>query len=77
MMFALWIGRDPAAAVPAGVLEGVARDARRGLLRDDLQGLDDAGHDDVLEAAVEVLGVLADDDEVDALEAAWRWSGRS
>ena len=46
-----------------------SRDLRRRLLGDDLQALDDAGHDDVLEAGVEVLGVLADDDEVDACEA--------
>ena len=51
------------------VLEREPRDARRGVLGDDLQALDDAGHDLVLEAGVQVLGVLADDDEIDALEA--------
>ena len=35
-----------------------------------LSALDDAGHDLVLEPGVEVLGVLADDDQVDVLEAA-------
>ena len=63
-------GRDAPASVAPGVLEGVARDARGGGLGDDLEGLDDARHDDVLEARVEVLGVLADDDEVHVLEAA-------
>ena len=56
------------AAVPPRVLEGELRDARRRALGDDLQALDDAGHDFVLEPGVEILGVLADDDEVDALE---------
>ena len=52
------------------MLEGEPRDARRRLLGDDLQALDHAGNDLVLEARVEILGVLADDDEVDALKAA-------
>ena len=38
-------------------------------LGDDLQALDHAGHDLVLEAGVEILGVLAHDDEIDALVA--------
>ena len=63
-------GRDPLAPVPPRVIEGELRDPRGGALRDDLQGLDDSRHDRVLEAAVEVLGVLADDDEVDVLEPA-------
>ena len=54
----------------AGVVEGEARDPGRGLLGDDLQALDDARHDLVLEAGVEILGVLADDDQIDVLEAA-------
>ena len=45
------------------------RDARRGLLGDDLDRLDDAGNDLVLETAVEILRVFADDDDVDVLEA--------
>ena len=69
-MFALWIAVTRLGFVPARVVEGEAGDARRGVLRDDLQRLDDAGHDLVLEAAVEVLGVLADDDEVHVLETA-------
>ena len=63
-------GGDPLAAVRARVLEGELRDARGGLLGDDLQALDDARHDLVLEAGVQVLGVLADDDHVDVVEPA-------
>ena len=55
--------------VPPRVLEREVRDARRRLLGDDLQALDHARHDLVLEAGVEILGVLAHDDQVDALEA--------
>ena len=47
-----------------------SRDARRRLLGDDLEALDHARDDLVLEAGVEVLGVLADDDQVDVREAA-------
>ena len=68
MMLALWIAVTRLAAVPPRVLERELRDARRRPLRDDLQALDDARHDFVLEPGVEVLGVLADDDQVDALE---------
>ena len=59
-------GGHALAAVLARVLEGEPRDARRGLLGDDLQALDDARDHLVLEPRVEVLGVLANDDEVDA-----------
>ena len=45
-----------------------SRDPRRRLLGDDLQALDHAGHDRVLEPGVEVLGVLAHDHQVDAGE---------
>ena len=69
-MFALWIAVTRLRPKRARVLEGEPRDARRGLLGDDLEALDDARHDLVLEPGVEVLGVLADDDEVDALEPA-------
>jgi hypothetical protein len=48
------------------------RDARRALLRDDLQALDDAGNDLVLEPGIEVLGVLAHDDQIDAWNRAAR-----
>ena len=60
-------GGHPLAAVLHGVLEGESRHARRGVLGDDLQALDDAGHDLVLEAGVEILGVLPHDHEIDAL----------
>ena len=55
-------------AVPPRVLEREPRDPRRRALGDDLQALDDAGHDLVLEAGVQILGVLADDHQVDARE---------
>ena len=51
-----------------GIVEGEAGDARRGLLGDDLQAFDDAGHDFVLEAGVEIFGIFADDDDVYAIE---------
>ena len=76
-MFALWTAVTRRRPLRARVLEGEARDARGGGLGDDLERLDDAGHDDVLEAAVEVLGVLAHDDEVHALEAALDRRARS
>ena len=57
------------AAVTARVLEREARDARRRLLGDDLQALDDPGNHLVLEAGVQVFGVLAHDHEIDVLEA--------
>ena len=52
------------------LLEGELGNPRRRLLRDDLQALDDARHHLVLEAGVEVFGVLADDHDVDPREAA-------
>ena len=56
------------APVPARVLERESSDSRRRLLGDDLQALDDAGNDLVFQPGVEILGVLADDDEVDVAE---------
>ena len=47
------------------MLEGELGDARRGARGDDLQALDDAWNDFVLEAGVQILRVLADDDEID------------
>ena len=55
---------DALALVLARVLEGEAGDARGGFLGDDLQALHHAGHDFVLDAGVQALGVLADDDQV-------------
>lgn len=51
----------------AGVLEGVTQDALRGLTGDELDALDDAIDDDVLDAGVLALGVLADQDGVDVV----------
>ena len=59
---------DFLAAVASSVLEGELRDARRCLFSDDLQALDDARHHFVFEASVEILGVLPDDHEIDAVE---------
>jgi hypothetical protein len=57
MMLALWtaVTRKPG-------------DLGRSLLGDDLEALDHAGYHGVFEAGVEILGVLADDDEVDVLK---------
>src|SRR5581483_3310581 len=44
---------------------GEAGDARGSLGGDDLQALDDAGHDLVLDAGVKAFGVFANDNEVD------------
>src|SRR5262249_24545124 len=49
--------------------EGEPRDSRRRALRDDLQAFDDAWHDLVLQAGIQIFRVLADDDQVDVLEA--------
>lgn len=50
-----------------GVLEGEAEDALRGRAGDELDGLDDAVDDDVLDARVLALGVLTDEDGVDVV----------
>jgi hypothetical protein len=57
-------GVDLLAAILLGGVEGELRDARRSLLRDDLDGLCDARRNQHLDARVEVLGVFADDDHV-------------
>ena len=62
-------GGDPLAPFAAGVFKSEVRDAARGAVGDDLQALDDARHDFVFEAAVEVFGILADDDEVNVFVA--------
>ena len=51
------------------VVEGELADARRRPLRDDLQALDHPWHDFVLEPGIQVFGVLAHDDHVDALKS--------
>ena len=62
-------GRDLAPAVGDGVVEGEAGDPLRRGAGDDLDALRGVGADHVLDAGVQVLGVLADDDEVDVLVA--------
>src|SRR5581483_9412384 len=61
-------GDDALALLAAGEIERVARDPLRRARRDHLDALDDARRDLVLDAGVEVLRVLADDDEIDACE---------
>jgi hypothetical protein len=60
---------DAAAAVLGGVLEGVLGDAGAALVGDELDALGYPGEDHDLVARVEVFRVLADDDQIDALEA--------
>jgi hypothetical protein len=50
-----------------GVLEGISEDTLGGLAGDELDALDDAIDDDVLDAGVFTLGVLSDQDGVDAI----------
>ena len=57
------------AAVGDRVLEGEPGDPFRGLAGDDLDALGGITADHVLDPGVEVLGVLADDDEIDILVA--------
>src|SRR5690606_2456701 len=61
---------DLLALVSTRVLEGEAGDASGGPLRDDLDRLDHAGDDDVLEPRIQALGVFANDHEVDVFVAA-------
>ena len=58
---------DLLAADGLGVLEGIAQDALTGLAGDELDGLDDAVDDDMLDARVFTLGVFSDQDGVDAV----------
>jgi hypothetical protein len=58
---------DLLAANRLGVLEGVAQDTLAGLAGDELDALDDAVNDNVLNARVLALGVLADQDRVDVV----------
>ena len=62
-------GGDFFAAFAFGVFKGELCDARGGALGDDFQAFDDAGNDFVFEAGVKVLGVFADEDNVDILKA--------
>ena len=60
---------DALAALAAGRFEGEPGDPLGGRLGDHAEAFDDAGHDFVLQAAVESFGVFADDDQVDVLVA--------
>ena len=58
-------GHHLLAALAACPFEGGARDLRRGFLGDDLQALHHAGDDFVLQTGIEVLGILAEDREIE------------
>jgi hypothetical protein len=60
-------GADLVLADLLGVLEGVAQDALGSLAGDELDGLDDAVDNDVLDARVFSLGVLTDENGVDTV----------
>ena len=62
-------GRHLVPAVGDRVLEGVSGDPLGRGAGDDLDALGGVGADHVLDAGVQVLGVLADDDQVDVLVA--------
>ena len=68
-MFALWTAVTLRRPLLDRVLEGVARDPLRRRAGDDLDALGRVGPDAVLDAGVQVLGVLADDDQVDVVVA--------
>ena len=57
--------RDALAALAAGRFEREPRNPLRRRLGHHPQAFDDAGHDLVLQAAVQALGVFADDDQID------------
>lgn len=58
---------DLGAARLLGVVEGVAGDALGSLVGDELDGLDDAVDDNVLDTRVLALGVFTDEDSVDVV----------
>ena len=60
-------GGDPVAAADLGVVEGVPGDTLRGVMRDELDRLNDAGDELVLDARVLALSVLTDEDRVDVV----------
>ena len=68
-MLALWTAVTLLPAVGDRVLEGVAGDPLGRRAGDDLDALGGILADHVLDAGVEVLGVLADDDQVDVVVA--------
>ena len=68
-MLALWTAVTFRAAVRDGVLEGEPGDPLRSRAGDDLDALRRVRSDHVLDPGVEVLGVLADDHQVDVVVA--------
>ena len=65
-MLALWMAWIFLRPCLLGVVEGEFGDAGGAFFGDDFERLRDAGDDHDFEAGVEVFGVFADDDEVDA-----------
>ena len=65
-MLALWMAWIFLRLNAPRVFEGKPGDARGGLLGDDLQALDHAGHNFVLDARVQSLGVFAHHHQIDA-----------
>ena len=63
-------GRNLLPAEPARIVEGELGDPRGRFGGDDLQAFDDAGDDHVLQAGVQVLGVLANDHQIHVLKPA-------
>ena len=68
-MFALWTAVTLCRPLATRVVEGVAGDPLGRRPGDDLDALGGVGPDHVLDPGVQVLGVLADDHEVDVLVA--------
>ena len=66
MMFALWTAVTRLRSQRSAYSNAKCAMRVDAPLGDDFQALDDAGHDLVLEAGVEILGVLAHDDEVES-----------
>ncbi len=62
-------GGDALAVIALRVLKGELGNAGGGFFGDDFEAFDDAGNDFVFEAGVEVFGIFADDDDIDAIEA--------
>src|ERR1051325_4419170 len=60
-------GSDFLSPLAPRIFEGEFSDAARGVIRDYLEAFDDAGHDLMFEAGIEVFGILADDYQINIL----------
>ena len=77
MMLALWMAVTLRAALAARVFESRPRNLHGGVAGDDLEALHHARDHFMLQAGVEVLGVLAEDRQVDGHVAESGSSGRA